>query len=231
MKFNYEVTPIATRNLKELPNDWSLQDYRGVLDLTEMAGEAIADAELKEMTYMALSELKRPEAATIVLNYLAGQHLSEGQIQNAAHEMEDEKLWDEYADMEFHRMFFTAGSLLYRAFNGGFPRPEAMEIEFSVQPANAAGREALLAMDSALIMRLLAPGCDEHSLFHRLLEDQLKGTEFPEAAFILWDKKIIAESDKSITLRVISSNNWLEDFSVNETYSCTAWPDHSEKAA
>lgn len=226
MKFNYQVTPISINTLHELPNDWTLTDYRALLDLTDNDSADIPDAEVKEMTFMALSDLEKPEAAQLVLEYLAGEILSKGQIQNAAHEMEDEKLWDEFADVSMHRTFFSTGSLLYQAFNGGFPRPEAMEIKVSVTPKKESDKKALQEMDASFLLRLLAPGLDSHALIQRLFDEQLAGTSFPEAEHIIWQKNLSrANLDGSFILSLISSKNWFEDFAPAETYACTIWPD------
>lgn len=224
--FHYEVHPIKDRILTALPGDWNPADYRALLDLTAYGdtGE-LSDEELRDMAYLSVADLERPEAAKLLLEYRCGDRLDAGHIQQAMHEMEDEKLWEEYPDMHAHAGLFSAGSFLYAAYNGGFPKPEARELTLEVSGREPEGFEALTDADPALLLRLLAPGMDDHALLHRLLGEQLKGEHFPEAAGIVWQYEVTPTEEKIATVRLLSSLYWLEDYRPVAQYGGKAWPD------
>lgn len=222
----YQVTLTAERTLDHLPDDWTTADYRELLDRTEYGDTGgLSDTELKEMAYLSVADLERPEAAKLLLEYRCGEQLEAGQIQQAMHEMEREKLWEEYPDMAAHQSLFSAGSLLYAAYNGGFPKTEARELTLEVSTKDDDSAAALRAADPALLLRLLAPGMDEHALLHRLFEDQLTGESFPEAAHILWQADVKETDPRTFELRLLSSTYWLEDYRPVDHYTAKAWPD------
>ena len=222
----YQITPTADRTLSQLPDDWSAADYRTLLDRTDYGDTAdLSESELREMAYLSVADLARPEAAGLLLDYRCGELLETGQIQNAQHEMEDEKLWEEYPDMAAHCALFSAGSFLYAAFNGGFPKPEARELTLTVAAKNDDAADALRTADPALLLRLLAPGMDAHALLHRLFEAQLQGTRFPEAEHILWQTEVTETAKHTFTVKLLSSAYWLEDYRPVDEYEAKAWPD------
>lgn len=202
--------------IKQLPNGWSNEDYQALLDLLEVSD--VAAEERRDYVLLALSDLERPEAAKVVLTYLLSDTLTEGQIQNAAHELEDEKLWEEYADIALQKYFFQAVELLYEAFNGGFPQPKAHRISAVLKPISPTSAEDINNLSPAAILRLFAEGFDEQSLMARLFEDQLKGEAFPDADGIIWHKAIQMISPDTFELTIISSEYWLEDFAAPESF-------------
>ncbi|MCJ7468486.1 MAG: hypothetical protein MUO53_17535, partial [Maribacter sp.] len=123
----FTVEPQKFSTIHELPNAWNDQNYKELLeqmDFDDISG--IAVNELKEMCMMSLTDNEPAEAAKIVLEYLFKERLTPGQIDNLSNEMLDEKMWEEYADLSLHEEFFNAAQLLYEAFNGKFPHPEAV---------------------------------------------------------------------------------------------------------
>ena len=202
--------------IEQIPNGWSNDDYQALLDLLEV-GETPAN-ERRDYVLLALADLERREATTVVLTYLLSDHLSEGQIQNLANELEEEKLWEEYADIALHSAFFLAVELLYEAFNGGFPIPKAQLIQATLRPISPTTAEDIKELSSAAIIRLLAAGFDDGALMRRLFEDQLKGEAFPDAEGIIWHKSIRMITPDTFEMTIISSEYWLEDFAAPESF-------------
>ena len=218
----FTVERLSFQHLSELPNAWQNADYLALLQQLDYdSPEALAPAELKEMCQMALTDLEPAAAAEAVLTYLFADELKGGQIEQLAHQLETEKLWEENPKLELHQGFFNATQLLYDAYNGKFPHPQAVEFKVKITAADPADLTVLDAEPALPLLRLLAPGLSDRALLHRLFSDQLASGEFPEAPAILWQ---ITPSDKtadSVVFDVISSDYWLEDFKFADTYEAS----------
>lgn len=226
MQPKFTVTLNKSIALTEIPGDWNTKDYVEILNLTDYGDvDDLSEQEIKGMALLSLADLEKNEAAELLMNYVFPEEaLTPGQIHNASHEMEDEKLWEEYPEPPHHRNFFRVASLLYRAYNGGFPKPDARKITINVAPEKNA--DPLMQKPTpAFVARLLAAGMDDHALIHRLYENELKGEHFPAARNIIWSTKSIANGDGSYKIDVLSSDYWLEAYQPQGAYECVAYPD------
>lgn len=226
---NFTVERLSFDALSELPGSWTNQDYLELLRLMSYdSPEEIAPAELKAMCQMSLTDLEPAEAAQLVLGYLFEDELTVGQAENLAHQMLTEKLWEENPQLGQHEGFFKATQLLHEAYNGKFPRTEA--VQFQVQlTAEAPEDLALFATHpEAPLLRLLAQGMPDNTLLNRLFGDQLAGTSFPEAPHIIWQLSTIRQDTATLVLEVVSSAYWLDDFKYADTYQATTQADAEE---
>ena len=228
----FTVERLTFATLTELPHSWQAADYRALLgQLNFDNSDALPEAELKEMCQMALTDLEPREAAVAVLTYLFPEELTAGQIENLAHQILTERLWEENPELPLHRGFYQATQLLYEAFNGTFPSVKAVEFQVKCTAANAAdltvfGADASdRATAAAPLLRLLAAGLPDNALLNRLFSDHLAGEKFAEAATILWELRAVAKTADSVTFDVVSSAYWLEDFKYADTYSA---PTHAD---
>jgi hypothetical protein len=218
----FTVERLSFQHLAALPNAWQNADYLALLNaLSYDNPEAIAPAELKEMTQLALTDLEPAAAAEIVLGHLAGEELTKGQTEQLAHQMPTEKLWEENPNFALHQQFFNATQLLYDAYNGKFPHPQAVEFKVKITAADPADLALLDHEPAATLLRLLAPGLSDRALLHRLFGDQLAGGEFPEAPSILWQLTPSEKTETSVVYDIISSDYWLEEFKFADTYEAT----------
>lgn len=218
----FTVERLSFQHLSELPNAWQPADYLALLTKVDYESpEAIAPAELKEMTQLALTDLEPAEAAQVVLGHLVTDELTAGQLDQLAHQMQTEKLWEENPNFALHQRFFNATQLLYDAYNGKFPHPQAVEFKVKITAADPADLAALDQDSAATLLRLLAPGLSDRALLHRLFSDQLAGGEFAEANDILWQFTPSEKTDTSVVYDIISSDYWLEDFKFADTYEAT----------
>jgi len=218
----FTVERLSFQHLSELPDAWQNADYLALLNqLNYDSPEAIAPAELKEMTQMALTDLEPAESAEAVLSYLFAEELTKGQIDQLAHQMQTEKLWEENPNFALHKGFFKGTQLLYDAYNGKFPHPQAVEFKVKITAADPAALTALDQEPAAALLRLLAPGLSDRALLHRLFGDQLAGGEFPEANSILWQFTPSEKTETSVVYDLISSDYWLEEFKFADTYEAT----------
>jgi hypothetical protein len=96
----FTVERLGFATLTELPHSWQAADYRALLaQLNFDNPNALPEAELKEMCQMALTDLEPRSAAVAVLTYLFPEELTVGQVENLAHQMLTERLWEENPDL------------------------------------------------------------------------------------------------------------------------------------
>ncbi|CAN0573964.1 unnamed protein product [Ectocarpus sp. 12 AP-2014] len=228
MKNVFSVTRTSFKTITALPDSWSDQDYKNLLELMDFDGiAALAPEELKEMCLMSLTDNEPEEAAKLVLKYIFKDKLNAGQIANLSNELLDEKLWEEYADLSMHEDFFNVHQLLYDAFEGTFPHAEA--VSFSVK-LTAKDKKVLAVFDhfaEAPLIRLLVEGLPDNNLIYRLFDEQVDGEKFKEAKDIIWQLKAEKGQENEITFHVVSSTYWFKDFKYAEPYEAETHADES----
>ena len=220
MTQKFTVHLISSESLLELPGDWTTGDYRKLLELTDYGDASdLSDKELKEMAFMSIADLPKNEAAELLMNYVFPKDaLTAGQVQNSSHEMDTERLWEEYPEPGHHRNFFRVGSLLYAAYNGGHPKPDGRKVVLQLTAQSDEGADLLQSPEPDLLLRIMAPAMDGHALLHRLYEDELKGSAFPSAPFIVWSAEATPQADNSVEVTLYSTDYWLEDFNPAGDY-------------
>lgn len=219
MKSHFNIEPITFKVIKELPNSWNENNYKELLDIMEYGDSSdLSSIELKEMCLLSLSDNEPDEAATIVLEYIFKDRLNKGQIDNISHEMIDEKIWEEYAELSLHEQFFNVNQLLYEAYNGKFPHPEAVQLKVQITAKDKSGQELLENCTEANLIRILIQGMPENTLINRLFDEQIEGDEFKDAQDIIWQYKMESNSENSVTFDIISSSYWLHDLKYSETF-------------
>ena len=222
----FKVEILSFNTITELPGSWEKDDLLALLNNMDYADpEEIKDAELKEMCLMSLTDFEAAESAKIVLDYVIGDRLTEGQIENLSHEILTEKLWEEYPELSLHPDFFRATQLLYQAYNGKFPRGEAVHFQIKIAAVNAEDLSMFDENPEAPLVRLLAKGMSERSLINRLFSDQLQGDLFDEAKDILWQLNTISKEALSVTYEVVSSSYWLDDIKFADVYEAETHAD------
>lgn len=216
-KFNIQVLKFKT--IEELPNSWNLQNFKDLLELMDYQGVSeIKDEEIKEMCFLSLTDFETNEAAEIVLKYLFSDSLSIGQIDNLSNEIVNEKMWEEYPELSFHEKFFNAGQLLYKAFNGKFPHPEAVQFNLEITANKLDALKDLDKWTEVQLLRLIAYGMPENTLLKRLFSDQLVKGDFTDAKDILWQTTQTAKSDTSVSFSIVSSLYWFHDLKNTSNY-------------
>lgn len=227
MENHFQVQVIGFSNIREIAGAWTTEDYKGLLDAMEYGDHSgMGDQDLREMCLMSLQDQEPEEAAYLVLKHVVGDVLREGQLRNMAIEMQDEKLWEEYVDPDFHERLFNVGSLLHAAMPGSFPEPDAVGVKLEVTTADVASRQLIRALPHELLLvRLLADGMDSHAVLHRLYGEQLKGTSFPNADDIVWIVRTEAVSEDVTAIEVISSGYWLDALGQTKSYQSKAYAD------
>lgn len=212
MKTLYNVTILDFSTINELPDAWDDKKFIDILDVLEYGDTSeIIQSEIKDMCLMALTDNEPDEAANILLDYVFAERLTKGQKDNLSHEMQDEKIWEEYADLSMHEEFFNVTQLLYQAYNGKFPYPEAVKFQVKITVKNTHELDLFSSDTEANLLRLIVKGMPENTLLNRLFKDEINGDTFPEAKDIIWQLKTIANDSISITFEAISSEYWFND--------------------
>lgn len=215
----FSLEPLSFQTIDELPHSWQSKDYQALLQRMEYDNaEEIVDSELKAMCLMCFTDLEPAEAAQVTLGYLFADQLSEGQIENLSHQMLTEKLWEEYPELSLHQGFFKATQLLHSAYNGKFPRAEAVQFQIKLTAEQAASLSLFETNPAAPLLRLLAQGMPDNALLNRLFSEQLAGDSFPEAQHIIWQLATIEKTNLHLVFEIVSSAYWLEDFKYADSY-------------
>lgn len=223
---NFTIERLSFTSLTELPNSWQNTDYKALLKKMNYDNpDEINEAELKDMCLMSFTDLEPREAAEIVLGYLFPEQLNEGQIENLAHQMLTEKLWEENPELPLHKGFYQATQLLYTAYNGTFPRTQAVQFQVKCTAEKAEDLALFTDNPAAPLVRLLAQGLPDNALMNRLFTTQLVGDKFEEAKSITWQLTADKKEGNSIVFDVVGSAYWLDDFKYADVYEATTHAD------
>ena len=120
-----------------------------------------------------------------------------------------------------HPDLYRSTQLLYDAYNGKFPRPEAVQFTIEINGDVTIFEEN----PEAPIVRLLAAGMSDRSLIHRLFSDQIEGDRFAEANDILWQLKKVSGDQNAVTYEIVSSAYWLDEIKYADSYEAETHAD------
>lgn len=219
MKATYTLEILDFETIDALPNAWSNKHYLDILNLLDFGDTStLQPSELKEMAMLALADNELNDAAKILLDYIFEDRLNEGQKDNLSHEMIEEKMWEEYAEISMHEEFFNIGQLLYQSFNGNFPRSEAAQFQLKISVKKKTDLEILATETETNLLRIFTQGMPPNTLLNRLYKEELQGEDFEEAQHIIWQLKELDKDDTSITFQVISSLYWFQDLKFVEGF-------------
>lgn len=228
-KFNVDI--VSFKKISKIDNAWNSEDYKALLSMMDIEEDELAgmnDTELLEMCLMSLSDFEHHESAKFLLSYIFKDTLTEGKIDQLGHEMANENLWEEFADPAYHMKIFNAYELLRKAYNGTFSEPTGVKLTIKISANQKDSFEMFDTSLCAVIVRLLAQGLSETAILNRLYEEQLSGTNFPDAQNILWILKEISKTDTQCQYEIISSDLWLGDFEDVISFEATAHADIEE---
>lgn len=229
MKALFKAERINFNSIQELPNSWTEKDYANLLEIMDYGDTTeLSPEELKEMCLMSLTDNEPEDAAKIVLEYVFKDRLTVGQINNISNEMLEEKIWEEYADLSTHEDFFNVNQLLYQAYNGKFPRPEAIKFQVRLTAKDTNSFSIFETFPEAPLIRLLVKGMPNNTLIYRLFEEQIEGKEFRDAKDIIWQFKMEYANDKEVLIDIISSAYWFHDFKYAESFEGETFSDETD---
>lgn len=133
--------------------------------------------------------------------------------------MQEENLWEEYGDMSFHEDLFKITSLLYKAYNGKFPHPDAADVIIQISALNHDAETFLPKVDEVLISRLISKGMSEHAVINRLFHDFVDAGEWKEAKDIIWQFNASELTQKSVQIEFTTGVYWVKELRGAENYT------------
>ncbi len=228
MKNKYLVELLEMKEVHELPDGWTADDLVGLLNHIDFDDAAsIAPEELREMTSMALSDFDVDEAIEKVLEFRFGDRLNKGKRQNLVEELRDDRIWEEYSDLAYHKELFNVCSMLYWAFPKKFSEPDIVKIKLKVTSQSNVSDNNIKGLNSSFIARLLNDGMDSHNIIYRLFDEQIASNTFKESEHIIWnlEEEGFNPEDKSNTITIYTSWNWVDELKGVKSYESTAFSD------
>jgi len=224
---NFKVEITQKETLNEIEGAWTDSDFLTLLDEMEFSAQGVTTtSELRELCLMCLQDRPPVEAAELVLKHRLNAKLTAGQIKNAAIDLPGEKLWEQFADLTAHEELFHVGSLMFAAFPDVYFEPDAIRLSLKIESTNRPAEEILTQpLNESMLVRLLADGMGHSSILHRLFDDQLAGSHFPEASSIVWDYELVGKEATGVTVTIISSAHWLDSLDNVREYQSHATPD------
>jgi len=230
-KHLFDVLVSSVKEINDMPGSWCDDDYCKLLMQLEMEDVGdISSTDLLDMTLMALQDLKPEDAADAILAYKLANNISAGARQNVVLDfLDDQRPWEEAADIKLHARIFAAAVLLQKAFPSHFSRPNMMRVILNVR---ATGTDACKLLvnppKAAFVARMLADALSENSILERLFDEQLLSHSFPEAEGIIWHAEFSEQlpgENASAELTVYSSEHWLKAMESIESFQSNAYND------
>jgi len=220
MQSMFDLLVMELKPVYDLPGAWTDTVFRQILQQVEYEEiDDIDPTDLRDMTVMALQDMKSDKVAEAVLEVLLSDRLNAGIRQNLVHEMKEQRMWEEYAQIDCHADLFLTAVLLNQAFPKIYMRPEIARLILQVTAGNTAAAKLLSAPPPALAARLIAAGMDDNSKLHRLYADSLAGGSFLEAASLIWQVNVRSQAAETAEWVLFSSWYWLRPLKGVHTFS------------
>ena len=218
----YQVEVKSFKEVHELPGGWTNEDFLNLLNELEYDdAQSIAPEELKDMAIMALSDLEPDEAALAVINYRLADQLNKGQKQNLVEELYEDRLWEEYSNINLHKEIFNVSCMLYWAFPKKFQQPDIAHVVLHITNEKHLDRAVLERPE--FLCRLLNDGMDEHNIMYRLFDEKLQGNAFPEAQSIIWKADVTDYTENSAVLHIHTALQWVDELKNTRSYDSKAY--------
>lgn len=224
---SFTVKCLSFETIQEFPNSWAEKDFEELLKLMpDKSPTVTSQIGLKETVLVSLNTYDYEEAAKIILDYVFAGRLTKGQILSISNEMLEEKSWEEQPDLSIHKELFIANQLLYQAFSGQFPYPDAVQFRVSIKANEEKNGIAIFDhYPEATLIRLLVAAMPADNLIFRLFEEQVAGTEFKDAKDIIWQLRSEKTSENELIFDIVSSSYWFQDFKCIDVFEAETHAD------
>ena len=117
--------------IHRLPDSWSIERLREVLHQAEFL-DPVDDADVSDMAVLVLQDLDVQDAGELVLKVVFGDRMSAGVRQNLVDDLEDDRPWEQFADVSLQAGIFEAMVLLQQVFPNRYGIPDAVHLQLSV---------------------------------------------------------------------------------------------------
>ena len=223
---SFKVKCLSFEIIQELPHSWAKKDFEKLLGLMQYSGSLETSRKgLKKTILASLNKYDSEEAAKIILKYVFADRLTKGQILSISNEMLEEKCWEEHPDLSIHKELFKVNQLLYQAFSGQFPYPDAVQIKVSIKSNEGKGISIFDYYPKATLIRLLVAAMPDDNLIFRLFEEQIVGTVFKDAKDIIWQLRTEKTSANEVIFDIVSSSYWFQDLEFVDAFEAETHAD------
>ena len=227
----FKVFVVGVWEIHDMPGTWFDDDYRKLLAQREVEDvDDISGADLLDITLKALHDMELDDAADTVLAYKLPQGITAGSRHNIVQDLlDDQRPWEEAADIRLHARVFAAAVLLHKAFPASFSEPDMMQVTLEVTALSPEATEAFSRPpQAAFVARMLADAMDSHSILERLFDEQLASHSFPEAEDIIWLARFgesVTVDGATVELNLYSSIHWLSAMKTISGFESSAYDD------
>ncbi len=190
-----EAEVLSYREIHELPGDWAPEALRSLLADLEIETEDVPESDLLDLAQMALSDLEPQDAGVAVLRTVFGDRMAAGVRANLASDLQEDRPWEEFADLSFQAGIFTATVLLQKSLPKMYGIPDATQADCAFRATTAKDAKIVASLPNDQLLRALAPGLGTRSIVTRLYEEGVRGGPFPEADHIIWRRNIREDPD------------------------------------
>lgn len=206
-----EAEVLSCREIHELPGDWAPEALRSLLEDLEIETDDVPESDLLDLVLMALGDLEPHEAGVAVLRTVFGDRMPAGVRANLSSDLQEDRPWEEFADLSFQAGIFTATVLLQKSLPKMYGIPDAILAECAFRAKTAKDAQLVANLPNDQLLRALAPGLGDRSIVTRLFEEGLRGGPFPEAEHILWRRDIREDPDdlQRVILTIIGAHSFL----------------------
>jgi len=210
-QLHLEAEVLTCREIHELPGDWAPDVLQSLLTDLEIDTTGVAGADLLDLVQMAVGELEPQEAGVAVLRTVFGDRMSAGVRANLASDLQEDRPWEEFADLSFQAGIFTATVLLQKSLPKLYGLPDATRAEVAFTAPTPQDAKLVSNLSSGQLVRALAPGLGDRSIVTRLYEEGLASGPFPEAEHILWQRHLREDphDPRRMVLTVIGAHSFL----------------------
>lgn len=211
----FTIEILEFEEIHRLPGQWSAARLRALLDHLDYDDiDGITDPDLEEMATMATQDLALRSGTDRVLEFVFGTDLTPGARQEIAHDLTQDRPWEQHSVLGRQAQLFAVVGLLQKAFPSEYGIPDAARVRARIV---ASGKETTSSMREApspsLVIRWLADSMPEDAVLRRLYREALETGPFPEASEIIWDLHVTADEigkePAQCEIEVHSSLQWL----------------------
>jgi hypothetical protein len=137
-----------------------------------------------------------------LLRYKLKDKLSNGQILNLSHEMEEDNEAEDNSDINLHYPLFNITKLLRKSYNGKFPNAKATQIEIELVIKG----DTKINLTKEFVLKSISKGLSDKSPLIRLFKNQLNGKErFCDAEKVIWELHDTGQNQYTL----ITSDYWI----------------------
>ena len=206
-----EAEVLSCGEIHELPGDWAPAALQSLLADLEIENDDVPESDLLDLVLMALSDLEPHEAGVAVLRTVFGNRMSAGVRANLASDLQEDRPWEEFADLSFQAGIFTATVLLQKALPKMYGIPDATLADCALRATTDKDAKLVANLPNDQLLRALAPGLGARSIVTRLYEEGMRGGPFPEAEHIIWRRNLREDPDdpRRVLLTIIGAHSFL----------------------